>query len=67
MAWSKHDLERWGLDAFDNHTNTHKYAQTHTHTHKDKTQSEVTQVRWEVKESIPVNGLNLLTEKTSFR
>lgn len=63
-----HGFERaqpWVMGLDNNHTNTHKYAQTHTHT--DNTQSEVTQVRWEEKKSIPVQGLNLLTGKTNFQ
>lgn len=64
-----HGLERarpWatGLDRSNNYTNIHKCAHN---SHTDNTQAEVTQVRWEVKKSIPVKGLNLLTGKTNFR
>lgn len=54
----------WVMGLDNNHTNTHKYAQTHTHT--DNTQSEVTQVRWEEKKSIPVKRFELIDWENKF-
>lgn len=65
MAWSVLDFGPWVWTpptAAQTHINMHK-----THTRAENTQSELTQVRWEVKKSIPVKGLNLLTGKTHFR
>lgn len=54
----------WVMGLDNTNMNTHKYAQTHTHT--DKTQSEVTQVRWEEKKSIPVKRFELIDWENKF-